>query len=363
MEASIFLPTFKEYAKTFFNIIKDETKIKADFKAFKNTAIFERYMLNAYQFSAAKSVAVNGMMKSTLFDDKGVRKGYSAFKRDASAITDIVNDIWLRTEYDTSIRLAVAGDQFRQYKEDSDIYPYWVYLETTSAHPREDHLTLVGNIYKIGSPESDAVFPPGGWNCSCGSEQIDDQYLDEKGLIARTEEQASEDLKEIDPQFRFNASTQGILPKEGHSYFQALSSANDADGNTFGITGTSAPPTKLSAVGLHQFSELVHEWKIKYHTDGLHEIIFQNEKLLTNIIFNNKSFSNIAHHAKGTDQLADTVIDCDECWSYWANAEKQTEVFRNYIKGNFAVTTKDGYIIDAHLVDNVNRFRKGVIVY
>jgi Phage Mu protein F like protein len=191
-------------------------------------------MLNSAQFSSAKSVAENGMMKSVMYDDKGVRKSFSAFKADCKAITDISNDTWLRTEYDTSLRTAIAGQQFRSFEEDKDLYGYWLYLETSSAHPREEHLELVGNIYKIGDPESDDVFPPNGFNCSCGAEQIDDQYLQENGKTPRTNEEAKEDLiNGVPEQFRFNPGKQGILPRQGHSYFQALGSANEADSNMF----------------------------------------------------------------------------------------------------------------------------------
>lgn len=234
--SGIYLPTFKEYANTFLDIIKDETKIKADFDAFKDTSIFERYQLNAVQFSSAKSVAVNKLMKEELFDSDSVRKGYSAFKRDVKEVTNIVNDTWLRTEYDTAVRQAVAGQQFISYRENTDIYPYWVYLETTSEHPREEHLVLVGNIYRIGDPEGDEIFPPNGFNCSCGSEQIDDQYLDENNKSVRTNSEAKEDLENgVPEQFRFNPADQGILPKEGHSYFMALPNANEAYGDLFNI--------------------------------------------------------------------------------------------------------------------------------
>lgn len=362
MEASIFLPTFKEYAKTFFNIIKDETKIKADFKAFKNTSVWERFMQNSTQFAAAKSVAQNKMLKELLFDDKGVRRGYSEFKRDAKAVTDVFNETWLRVEYDTGVRMAVSGDQFRAYREDADVYPYWVYLETTSANPRIEHLELVGNIYRIGDADSDAVFPPGSWNCSCGSEQLDDKYLDENNKYFRTNEEAADDLQYIDPQFRINPADGGILPKSGHSYFQALSSANEADGSTFGITGNSAQPTKLRAVGLHLVVQKLHEWKLKHHSD--HDTItFQCEPLLTNVEWNGKSFHNIRNHPEGFDQLEETITSPDEVWAAWRNATEQKEVLRNYIRGNYVVQTDDGKIVNAYLVDNVSRFRKGVIVY
>lgn len=232
--ATIYSPVFKKYISTFWDIIKKETKVKSDYDMFKSTSLYERYMLNAVQFSSAKDVATNGMMKTQLFNSDGVRKGYSEFKNDCKGITDIVNETWLRVEYDTAVRQAVAGQQFISFREDKDLYPYWIYLETTSAHPRDEHLALVGNIYKIGDPESDEVWPPSGFNCSCSGEQIDDDYLQENGKSARTNDEAKEDLENaVPPQFRFNAADSGILPKESHSYFQALPNANEADGSMF----------------------------------------------------------------------------------------------------------------------------------
>jgi len=192
-------------------------------------------MLNSAQFSAAKSLAESKMIQSQLFDEDGVRKGYSAFKKDVKAITDVVNDVWLRVEYDTSVGLAISGEQFRQYRSDADIFPYWIYLETNSANPRIEHLELVGNIYRIGDPEGDACHPKNGYNCDCGSEQVDDQYLEENGKSVLTNDEAKESLQHVDPQFRFNSADCGILPREGHTYFNALPSANEANGDLFNI--------------------------------------------------------------------------------------------------------------------------------
>lgn len=320
-------------------------------------------MLNAVQFASSKSVATNGMLKSAMFNEKGERKGYSEFKRDAKAITDISNDTWLRVEYDCAVMGAVNGEKFRSYRENADIYEYWLYLETTSLHPREQHLSLVGNIYRIGDPEGDACHPQNGFNCGCGSEQVDSMYLEENGLSARTNEEAKEDLaNHVPPQFRYNAADQGILPREGHSYFKALPSANEANGETFGITGISAQKTKLAAKGLHLMVETLHKWKHEYKSNVQGDITFQNENTLTNITFNNSSFKTIQKHPQGFDELAETVTKPTEIWSRWQNVHEQQVTLRNYIRKNYIVQTTDGVITDAFLIDNVNRFRIGVIL-
>lgn len=191
--------------------------------------------MNSTQFSASKSVAENKMMKELLFNEDGVRKGFSQYKRDCKEVVNIFQETWLRIEYDTAIGLAITGQQFISYRENKELYPYWIYLETNSANPRIEHLELVGNIYRIGDPEGDDCHPKNGFNCDCGSEQVDDQYLEDNGKSVLTNEEAKVSLEHVDPQFRFNSANQGILPRQGHSYFQALSSANEANGDIFNI--------------------------------------------------------------------------------------------------------------------------------
>lgn len=219
----IFTPVYKAYNNLFFKAVVNNTQIKSDFEAFKDTSVYERYMLNAVQFSAAKSMAESKLMQSAVFTDDDKIKSYSQFKKDADQITEVFQKTWLRTEYDTGVKQAVNGELFTRMRADKDLYPYWEYLETDSDHPREEHLELVGNVYKIGDAEGDMVFPPNGFNCGCGSEQVDDDYLDANDKEV-SDGKAS--LEFVDPQFRYNPADQGIMPKESHSYHEAVSSAN-----------------------------------------------------------------------------------------------------------------------------------------
>lgn len=204
--------------------------MKSDFDEFRDTSVYERYMLNAVQFSAAKSVAENKMLKSEVFKEDGTVKSFSRFRKDAGEVTDIFQKTWLRTEYDTGIKQAVNAELFTRMRADKDINPYWVYLETDSDHPREEHLELVGNVYKIGDPDGDEIFPPNGFNCGCGSETVDDDYLDEN---EKEVSKGEDDIDKVSPQFRFNPADQGILPKESHSYYEVLKNANDLNHDDF----------------------------------------------------------------------------------------------------------------------------------
>lgn len=321
-------------------------------------------MLNAAQFSAAKNDAeVNMLIQASVFDENKVRKGYSEFKRDAKEITNIFNDTWLRTEYDTSVNQAVNAELFNRMKADADIYPYWEYERTISRNPRDEHLILVGNVYRIGDPDGDRCHPQNGWNCGCGSRTLSDMEVEERGLKILSNDEAKETLKDVNQQFRFNSSIQGILPKEGHSYFEALPNANAANGELFNITGSSAQKTKLGANGLHNMLHILHNWRHDHHSTIKGVITFQNSDLYTNIVFNQKSFKAIQNNSAGFELLADTVTKPNEVWSLWSDVEEQTDTKRIYIRDNYCVQTYNGTVINAYLVDDVNRFRHGCLIW
>lgn len=113
---------------------------------------------------------------------------------------------------------------------------------------------------------------------------------------------------------------------------------------------------------LHHFLTLVDNWKHSYPGKQLGSIMFQNEKLLSNVFWNQKSFNTIHKHPAGAAQLPETIMNPDSVWSYWTDPEKQTVVLRNYIKGNYVVQTRDGIIENGFLVDNTKRFKKGCIL-
>lgn len=330
-------------------------------------------MLNSFQFSAAKNAAECSLLQAALFDEDKNRKGFSEFKSDAKAITDVVQETWLRTEYDLAVKNTVQGELFNQMVDDKDLYPYWVYLQTDSAHPREDHLELVDRVFKIGDPDGDACFPSNGFNCGCGSEAIDDDTVAERGLTVLNNEQAGQLLhKEIDEDFRYNPGVQGPLPNDT-SYTQVLGSANDANYKTFDLgdgqdndelTGLSS--SLLAAKGLHAILNIVDSWREKYHHGTKGQVIFQNKTTLTNIVFNNNSLHEIQKHDKGFEYLPTTLTGPDEIWMSWGDA-KQRVVLRNYImfgKISYVVQTRDGVVTDAFAITKkgANKYRKGIVI-
>lgn len=192
-------------------------------------------MLNYAQFSSAKSIAKSKLMQAEVFDEEKVVKSFSKFRQDAAEVQDIVNETWLRVEYDNAKRQAVQGEQFRGYQEDADLYPYWVYRGVMDDREREEHVELEGKVFRIGDDEGDDVFPPADWNCRCSGDSCDSDYLRENKLTVATPEETKKYLENnVDPQFRYNPAVQGMLPKEG-SYFDVAGDLNSLSAKNYDL--------------------------------------------------------------------------------------------------------------------------------
>jgi hypothetical protein len=122
-------------------------------------------MLNAAQFSAAKSAAEAKLIQAEVFDEKKQVRTYTEFEKAAKQVADISQKTWLRVEYESQRRAIVMGEQFRQMMEDKELYPYWVYKGMMDDRERPEHVELEGKVFRIGDPEGDSCWPPNDWNC------------------------------------------------------------------------------------------------------------------------------------------------------------------------------------------------------
>jgi SPP1 gp7 family putative phage head morphogenesis protein len=356
----IFQPVYDIYKENFINALLEQTKLITTFDYFRNTGIYERYMLNAVQFAAAKSVSEGKAIQAQVFDDKGVVRSYPAFKKQAEQITTIQNKVWLRVERDAAVKGAVSLDQFSDMIENADLYPYWQYTGVMDDREREEHVELEGKIFMIGDSEGDACFPPNGFNCRCTGDPLDETDVKGKQI-----DKGKDALEHVDKRFQYNPAEQGILPR-GHSYFDVLPSANSASWKTYFAneeTEQAGGNTRLKAPGLHYLVTIVAEWRQAYHVNKDDNIVFQNKRLHTNVVFSNNSLHAVQHHPEGFENLPGTIQAPDEVWSLWADPAEQKQTLRAYIKGGYVVMTSDGVVIDARQVTgSINKYRKGCLL-
>lgn len=155
------MESYKAYNKQFFEQLVINTEIQSVFDAFGDTAWWEKYTLNAFQFSAAKDLTETKMLQKLALTI-GSKEEY---EKKANEYAEINRDYWLNIEVDTCKRNAVLGEKWRTMEKDKDLYPYWVYRGRMDGRERPEHIALEGKVFRIGDPEGDRVHPICAWNC------------------------------------------------------------------------------------------------------------------------------------------------------------------------------------------------------
>lgn len=201
--------------------------IKSDFDSFQNTDYWEKYMLNAFQFSAAKTLTQVKMLQSQVFDENGKKRTFYDFKKLAEPINEKFEQ-WARVEYDLAGRGAVMAGRWQEMYKDRDLYPYWRYETRHDNRVRPEHADLDGKVFRLDDPYSQGLYPPNGWNCRCTAEATDEGRLATKDEI----DQLKKD--NVSEGFDSNVGIDGIFPKTS-TYFELLNNANDAKPYMFDI--------------------------------------------------------------------------------------------------------------------------------
>ncbi|APO76099.1 phage head morphogenesis protein [Rhizobium etli 8C-3] len=78
----------------------------------------------------------------------------------------------LKTIFWSNINSARAAGQWERAQRTKKILPYILYVRTTSADPRSEHLAFVGIILPVDDPFWRTHWPPNGWGCKCQVRQI-----------------------------------------------------------------------------------------------------------------------------------------------------------------------------------------------
>jgi len=98
-------------------------------------------------------------------------------------VVDFTSPRRLTTIFWGNMASARAAGQWERAQRTKRALPYFLYLHTTSAHPRKDHLQWVGIIRPVDDPIWASIFPPNGWHCKCAVRQI--SAREAEALLAR----------------------------------------------------------------------------------------------------------------------------------------------------------------------------------
>lgn len=78
----------------------------------------------------------------------------------------------LRTIFQSNMRSARALGQWQRIERTKNALPFILYIRTSSAEPRTQHLLFEGIILPVDHPFWRTHFPPNGWGCKCSVRQL-----------------------------------------------------------------------------------------------------------------------------------------------------------------------------------------------
>ena len=364
----IYTPMYKAYNKAYFDLISDKLDLDSDFKNLSDTSWFEQYMVNTFQFTAAKDRTEMKMLQQNVFDENHVKRSFSEFKEIAQPIDDL-HKTWCRTEYDYAAHQAVMADQWNDMQRDKDINPNFIYHCADS--PCEICDPMDGEIFSLDDDEAADLSSGNHFNCLCWSEPTDEEVTG----------QGKDYIDNVPAPFQGNSAEDGIFNLSGSSYGEVLPNANDADSDMFSGTDSEYDnETELSAQV--EYKTLLHTKK--YSTLGIYlaskelkekhpvkgdDLIFQNKEFKLNVRLPHETLLKINKRSGGVENISATLERPDEIYASWTDAEKQKIVkmfyFSHDSKRSYIVETQKGVVIDSYFrshSDSKKLRKKGILI-
>ncbi|WP_336958675.1 phage minor head protein [Sphingobium aquiterrae] len=103
--------------------------------------------------------------------------------------TVLVGDRRLRNIYNTNVRMSLAAGHWARIQRQKNEFPYLRYVPSTSEHKRRLHKEWYGVILPVDHPWWQTHFPPNGWQCKCGFEQVSERRMRRMGWTVTPDDQ------------------------------------------------------------------------------------------------------------------------------------------------------------------------------
>ncbi|GLK85697.1 phage head morphogenesis protein [Ancylobacter defluvii] len=155
------------------------------------TDVYAAENVRAFTVAGAGTDALVGDFRKAV--TKALETGTSLrdFRDDFDAIVD--KHGWIhngtpgwrsRIIFETNLSTAYSAGRYAQQTEPETLaaFPYWEYVHSGSAHPREAHKALNGKIYRADDPWWDTYYPPNGWGCGCRVRPVSARGLARMGI-------------------------------------------------------------------------------------------------------------------------------------------------------------------------------------
>lgn len=115
-----------------------------------------------------------------------------------------------RVIFETNMRTALAAGRYAQLTLPSTLeaFPMWMYRHSGALHPRLDHLSWDGQVWRASNPIWSRIYPPNGFGCGCFVIPLNVEELTRLGKSGPDRAPDLEQLvggsRGIDPSFEYN---------------------------------------------------------------------------------------------------------------------------------------------------------------
>ena len=164
----------------------------------------------------------------------------------------------LETIYRTNLQSAYMAGRYRDFYDNREARPFWMYVAVMDSRTRPAHAALNGRVFRWDDPIWESSWPPNGYNCRCRVRALSQRDVERKGIAISS---SGEDLtawQDTDPRtgqiwervsYKGPGMGQAFSPDRGFVANQALAADYSAVevARKAAVLGDGAPPA-LAAI-------------------------------------------------------------------------------------------------------------------
>jgi SPP1 gp7 family putative phage head morphogenesis protein len=359
------------------SLMKSPSGASEDFNFEIDWTLEDTKALNAFR---AETFIVAGVTSDTMLDmiksesEKAFTEGitFNDFKENLKLNGfEPDNPYHLRTNFNQAIKSARASAEWKDIQDTKEIFPYLRYVTMQDDAVRDEHSALDGIVRHVDDPFWDEYYPPNGWGCRCGKEQLTEEEANGDPGLKRDVPPDSNVKEEFKRNVGKDNSLFGdwlgcedaknlsvlypemsIRSKRLHIYNSGkkhcpdlyTKSYKDLDLKDFKEKPNNKQPEEYKTKGttkkekLQEYSDYLGNRTIK---DSENTPVFLNKKADKHL--KDKSLEEISARVKYLNCIDDVIKNPDEIWMHSENGAKELRTYylKKYSKSVCVITFVD----------------------